>query len=253
MASSLAEKFAPAKAGLTSEEVKAIIENALKNVNSQLNKLTMIISTVDNKLSSIKAMLDNNKATTTMVKPAETKVTTPVIAGKYEIPASVSKLLKSVTDFQTVTDMVYHPAISYSTFKNSFTEKAKELGKDIRGIIPSLKSKEVWALIETHWGSATATAKKPALVDKTEAITLSETLQDAGINLERLNKGLKQFEPVVDAEMFTDSKYLTLDNYRYILSQLGITIRDTAPCNTDAQLRKYISELMYNAMIKRQA
>ncbi len=121
---------------------------------------------------------------------------------------------------------------------------ALNLGQASDFYIP--KSKEIWEAIEKGFSSPVPNKT----VDKTNTITLHQTLADAGINLDKLNKGLEQFIPLLEPDMFTESRYLTLDNYRYILSRLDITIRDNAPCNTDSNLRKYVSEILYNAMTK---
>lgn len=246
--SSLAKKMeTPTTKGITIEEIKMVIAEEVKSMISLLNKQTLILSTIDNRLAGIEKRLENNKpaiTTTTATTTVSTTTPKPTMTGKYELPVKASQLISNTVDFVAIADLIYHKDISFDTFKASWIDKAKELGKSIKSIIPSVKSKEVWEAVEKGFSSQ-ATTK---VLDKTNQVTLTQTLFDAGINLDKLNKGLEQFKSLLEPDMFTESKFLTLDNYRYILSRLDINIRDNAPCNTDSNLRKYVSEVLYNAM-----
>lgn len=245
MSSSLAKKMETPAKGVTIDEVKMVIQEEMKSMISLLNKQTLILSTIDNRLAGIEKRLEKAQSTTTTAATVTT--TTPTakkpVTGKYELPAGAAKLIANVSDFVAIADLVYHSAISFDTFRASWTDKAKDLGKSIKSIIPSIKSKEIWGSIEKGFSSPTT-----KVLDKTNTVTLHQTLIDAGINLDKLNKGLEQFIPLLESDMFTESHFLTLDNYRYILSRLDISIKESAPCNTDSNLRKYVSEVLFNAM-----
>jgi hypothetical protein len=232
--------------GITIDEIRSIVQGEIKTIIEHLNKLTLIVSTIDNKVSKLASPVTVNTPTNTVNTntPTSTKYNLEVLGNdKLMIPDNVQTMISDMATFRKITDIVYHQKMNFKTFKSSWYDKAKEMNISIKKVVSSVKSKDIWEALEKGWNTSASTSK-----DVTNQITLKETLIEAGIKIEKLNKVVELFSDIVESSMFTN-RTLNHNAWKVVAKELNIDF-SKLNANMESKVRLFMSEALYNNLGK---
>lgn len=224
---SLAEKL-QSKKGITIEDITSVVNRVIAPLMEKLDKVIMLLSIVDNKLST-------NKVSSPSPSPSP---------GGFVLCEKARTLLNDASSFIKIANKIYHAAMAFEAFKSNMYTSMKENGIDVRKVIPSLKSKEVWKAIEEQWEKPT---KK--VLDVTPIITLTDTLKESGVDMKKVKEVIEYFSDLVEPEMFSDSGILNHEEWKTISKETGIDY-SKKNANLESKVRSYISSLLKNAMVQ---
>jgi hypothetical protein len=225
--------------GITTDDIKSVVQSELKTIIEHLNKLTLIVSQIDNKVSKL-SIPQATIPTTTNKQKLEVAETTN---DKFIITDKVKELISDIDKFQAVVNKVYHGQISFEAFKSNIYSSLKDMGIDSRRVIPGTKSKEIWSLIESSW-------KKPVLKDVTPRVTLAQELTDNGVSLKNIESVCSQFQGAIESGMFNADGSLIHECWKIVSNELDINF-SKLPANMESKVRLYVSTTLRNNMNKK--